>query len=202
MAPHRAHPHSTDRRQGEKHTSAEYVRTADIASTAWGWEHISEPEASHTRHGHTQAEKALRTSERRYTEGSVCCPSYQLICTPARQTDQRADWISLADIPSSESVYTTPREEFNDVCLSTCTGCEPRRVAFKKTSAFQSVLPPGVSHFLDMRRWSLPQQYFRVPSEYKTDQCSSGSCQSPSNGTLRSLEPSVSQGQHSATGQN
>jgi hypothetical protein len=45
-----------------------------------------------------------------------------------------ADWIS-SDIPSSESVRMTAREEFNDACLSRCTGCSPRRVAFTRTSA-------------------------------------------------------------------
>jgi hypothetical protein len=58
MAPHRVQPHGSDRRQGEV-TSAEYVQTSDIGSTAWGWEQISEPEPSHNRHGGVQAERAL-----------------------------------------------------------------------------------------------------------------------------------------------
>jgi hypothetical protein len=42
-------------------------------------------------------------------------------------------------------------------------------------------------------------QHYRAPSVYKTDQCSSWSCQRPSHGTLRNVQPAVSQGQHSAT---
>jgi hypothetical protein len=83
VAPHCAHPHRTDRRQGEKHTSAEYVQIPDIGSTAWGWELISEGEPSHTRHGCMQAERTLGMSE-----GTACCPSFQLICTLARQIDE------------------------------------------------------------------------------------------------------------------
>jgi hypothetical protein len=49
MATHRAHPHRTDHRQGEKHTTAEYDQPSDIGSTAWGWEHLREPEPSHNR---------------------------------------------------------------------------------------------------------------------------------------------------------
>jgi hypothetical protein len=46
----------------------------------------------------------------------------------------RADWISSSDMPSKESVVTTPREEFKDVCRFTRMGWEPRRLAFNKRS--------------------------------------------------------------------
>jgi hypothetical protein len=163
MAPCRAYPHRTDRRQGEKHTSVEYVQTSDIGSTAWGWEHMGEPEPSHTQHGGMQAQMALRMSERWYAEGTVCCPSFQSICMPERQTDQQGQTGSLRPsyhrvnqyewLPGSLTIYVVPRAL--GVIQEESPSKEPPLV-------FHSVPPRRVSHCSDVRHWSLSQQYYRI----------------------------------------
>jgi hypothetical protein len=65
--------------------------------------------------------------------------------------------------------------------------------------AFHFLPPRGVSPYSNVSRWSLSQQHYRVTSEYKTDWCSTRSCHTLSNGTLRRVEPAVSRGQHSMT---
>jgi hypothetical protein len=69
------------------HNFAEYAQTFDIGSTVRVWEHSGEPKPSHSWYGGMEVEREFRMPERWYAEGTVYCPSFQLICTPVRQCD-------------------------------------------------------------------------------------------------------------------
>jgi hypothetical protein len=106
----------------------------------------------------------------------------------------RADWISSSDTPSSEWVWMAPRGEFMVVWLSMCTGCDPRRVAFKRTSACFLFCASATWHEALVTSPATLSNAF----VYKTDWCSSRSRQISSNGKIRSVQSADSPGQHSA----